>query len=166
MLNQQIRMNLLDRGVSWSPINWPYRRSSQFDISRLLSCRIASKRSTLNTRPVRRLLFIILLLCVPLQMAWAMSGSYCAHEAGSAAKHFGHHEHQHRTAADKSADKSKPGAKHKDCNACQAFMAAVTIPESILHLSDLVSVLSHPPHLHPPLVFYPGLERPNWTAAV
>ena len=149
MLNRQIRMSFLE-----------------FDISRLLSCRIASKRPTLYTRPMRQLLFIILLLCVPLQMAWAMSGSYCAHETGSAAKHFGHHEHQHRTAADKSADKSTPGAKHQDCNVCQASMAAATIPESILHLPDLVSALSHSPHLRPPLVFYAGLERPNWTAAV
>ena len=50
----------------------------------------------LESRPMRRWLFIFLLLVLPFQMVWAAAAPYCAHEVNpSAKKHFGHHEHKH-----------------------------------------------------------------------
>lgn len=42
----------------------------------------------------RRWIALLLLCWLPLQGAYAMAASYCAHEAGPAS-HVGHHEHQH-----------------------------------------------------------------------
>ena len=42
---------------------------------------------------MRRLLFLLILVCLPLQSIWAAAASYCGHEAPAAAMHFGHHQH-------------------------------------------------------------------------
>jgi hypothetical protein len=56
---------------------------------------------------VRKLFFLVVLLILPVQFAWAAATGYCRHETGEARKHFGHHEHQHRTAQDGVAKDSK-----------------------------------------------------------
>lgn len=94
------------------------------------------------TRPVRRIVFILLLAILPVQFSWAAVSAYCRHETGAAAKHFGHHEHQHQSqhqsqhqnqhkADDDSSLKDKKAASSaqadKDCGSCQ-FSAAQPIP--------------------------------------
>ena len=44
---------------------------------------------------MRKLLAILLITLLSLQAAWAAAASYCAHEQGGSAQHFGHHEHRH-----------------------------------------------------------------------
>jgi hypothetical protein len=48
---------------------------------------------------MRKLLALLLISLLSLQASWAAAASYCRHEQGPAAKHFGHHEHQHESAA-------------------------------------------------------------------
>ena len=56
---------------------------------------------------MRRCLSILLLVFMPFQFSWAAVGTYCEHESGTRAQHFGHHEHKHRQAADASGEASK-----------------------------------------------------------
>ncbi len=44
---------------------------------------------------MRKLLAILLISLLSLQASWAVAASYCRHEQGAAARHFGHHEHRH-----------------------------------------------------------------------
>ncbi len=44
---------------------------------------------------MRKVLALLLISLLSLQASWAAAASYCLHEQGAAAKHFGHHEHQH-----------------------------------------------------------------------
>lgn len=116
---------------------------------------------------VRRLLILFLVLVLPLQFAWAGAAAYCQHESGSAAKHFGHHEHQHHGG---NADTSKLGKPQfagadADCQTCQ-FAAAQSVP-ALAHVFDAPAGSLAPPS--PPSDFHshvpPGLERPNCTLA-
>ena len=45
---------------------------------------------------MRRWLSILLLVFMPFQFSWAAVATYCEHELGTRAKHFGHHEHEHK----------------------------------------------------------------------
>lgn len=44
---------------------------------------------------MRRWLCLLLLICLPLQLSWAVAATYCQHEQGPGAGHYGHHEHEH-----------------------------------------------------------------------
>ena len=45
--------------------------------------------------PMRRLVCVFLLIWFPFQISWAAVSSYCQHESGAGAQHFGHHFHVH-----------------------------------------------------------------------
>ena len=45
---------------------------------------------------MRRWLSILLLVFMPFQFSWAAVATYCEHESGTRAQHFGHHEHEHK----------------------------------------------------------------------
>lgn len=114
---------------------------------------------------MRRWFTIFLLVFMPLQLSWAAGSVYCQHETGSAAQHFGHHEHQH-TADVERADNSSPkanGGIDADCGTCHAG-CSTAIFESVsmltlgvasdLHTGHQFRISSHPPSLP---------ERPNWV---
>lgn len=118
---------------------------------------------------MRRWLLIAMLLVLPAQMVWAAAAPYCAHETKlAAAKHFGHHEHQHKVTnpaigADDGSDAL--GASHVDCESCH-LGAGATLPCSEISVGDM------PPAAVPdqPLPRYrshtpPGPERPNIAEA-
>lgn len=115
---------------------------------------------------MRKWLAIFLLVFVPLQLSWAAAASYCQHETGVAAKHFGHHDHQHKTAdgKDASPDPSKTIGGDPDCASCHAgcllaLPGAVTIASLVDSSLDTVGYgarLTSPPSER--------LERPQWRA--
>ena len=80
---------------------------------------------------MRRWLLIALLFVLPLQMVWGAAAPYCGHESrAGAAKHFGHHEHDHQGAqSSAAADDSAQGigANHVDCDSCH-LGASATLP--------------------------------------
>ncbi len=49
----------------------------------------------LNFLAMRKVLAILLISLLSLQASWAAAASYCRHEQGAPARHFGHHEHRH-----------------------------------------------------------------------
>lgn len=125
---------------------------------------------------MRRWLLTLLLVLLPLQSVWAEAAAYCRHERGaanglsmlSAERHWGHHEHQHGSAAP-AADADDASAllagADVDCNVCHAGGAvAVPLwqPAPALH-----GVGSHPLR-HTPTLPTRALappDKPNWAAA-
>lgn len=116
---------------------------------------------------MRKWLAIFLLVFMPLQLSWAATASYCQHETGAVAKHFGHHTHQHKAAdgKDVSPDLVKIFGGDPDCASCHAgcfsvfFSGDVSLPPLAtpsLHTAHYQERLTSPP---------PGrLERPQWRA--
>ena len=116
---------------------------------------------------MRKLFFLVVLLILPVQFAWAAATGYCRHETGEARKHFGHHEHQHRTAQDGVAKDSKAPSSlgaDSDCGVCQ-LSAAQVVPST----KAVIAITS----AEPPRFAYgasydsyipSGPERPDRTA--
>ena len=114
---------------------------------------------------MKRLFLIILLLSLPIQAAWSAMNAYCQHEQGNAAKHFGHHTHDHQPQKDDDK-KSGPLTKvDRDCAYCHvsqigAFRYSFAIPSVItpsLHASTEGQLFSFLPPERP--------ERPKWNIA-
>ena len=82
---------------------------------------------------MRRLLLVFLMVVLPLQWAWASAASVCAHEELSTRAHFGHHEHEHKKAADVAdpMDGGESGSlsTHPDCGVCHGMTSGV-VPAS------------------------------------
>jgi hypothetical protein len=80
---------------------------------------------------MRRILYIVLMLLLPLQWSWASAASVCAHEEQSQAAHFGHHEHAYQGAAHDYTGDSQAGslADHPDCGVCHGLASGV-VPAS------------------------------------
>lgn len=118
---------------------------------------------------LRRTLSVILTVIVAFQLSWIAAGTYCMHETGRAAEHFGHH--QHVEDGDEfpvvSKDKStvlKQFAVHPHCASCHYTPLAIYHYQPLPHVewtsvapSTLVIALSSAFTLPP--------ERPQWTAA-
>jgi hypothetical protein len=128
-------------------------------------CQKKSIAATLLTI-MRRWLAIFLLVFMPLQLTWAAVSTYCQHESGAAAKHPGHHDHEHKAAdgKDTSPEPVKYGGGDPDCAACHAGCASVPADGLTIHLAadsslateDRRARLTSPPFERP--------ERPQWRA--
>ena len=111
-----------------------------------------------------RLFMIFLIVLMPLQLSWAAMASYCQHETGAAAKHFGHHDHQHKAAdgKEKAPDLAKTGVNDLDCASCHASCPSILhenlTPPPILSSSLLIA--DHWARLTSPS--FQRLERPKW----
>jgi len=119
---------------------------------------------------MRRLVLVFLLLCFPLQISWAAVSSYCQHEQGVAAQHFGHHEHVHHAPILDDDGGSDPqgkvghfqnGGVDSDCASCHLAAMQSLISASGQPVLDASAVLvaglvrGHPSHIPD------GLERPD-----
>jgi hypothetical protein len=116
-----------------------------------------------------RLFMIFLLVLMPLQLSWAAMASYCQHESGQAAKHFGHHAHKHVTSqTDVDDDSSSPlsGKPHADCASCHLSPVGIVLPSSLTVAPQLASIPLQEPPSFPHSAFFEGPERPQWIFAV
>ena len=119
---------------------------------------------------MRRVVCVFLLIWFPFQISWAAVSSYCQHESGAGAQHFGHHFHvHHASAADDqggSDQKGKGGHSHSghvdnDCASCHlAAMQPLTCDsrQPTMEASQVLVerlVQGHPSHIPD------GLERPD-----
>ena len=114
---------------------------------------------------MKRWLILILMLLLPFTWSYVAAGEYCQHETGSAAAHFGHHDHQHHDPADSVPEKPSQkdaSSKHADCGACQQVpgkalsqqatilpltVGQMLLPDNLFTLPD--PALAHP--LRPPM---------------
>ena len=118
---------------------------------------------------MRRWILIFLLIFLPLQATWAAAGSYCQHESGVDAQHFGHHEHRHQTkASDEGKTKTVKSAIaiDGDCDFCHPCCGALLVEAQIipkivatpsingLRLNRILSAVLSPP------------DRPDWSRLV
>lgn len=121
------------------------------------------------TERMRRIVLICMMLLLPVQWTWAGVATYCAHETGVAAKHFGHHEHQHHAGAGEvSKDKqfTSSSVLDADCGICH-----LSTGHGIVLSHDLpVPVMGHAPPLDDPMRYGShipsGPERPDRLLAV
>ncbi len=126
---------------------------------------------------MRRWLTLMLLVFIPLQLSWSAAAAYCHHENAGAARHFGHHPHEHVDKADPSslkdaAAKAEAHKTHKadqpcdgDCAYCHLGSAAALIAEvlkpgtqqaALATLEVEPPVSTRAPDQH---------DRPNWRIA-
>lgn len=96
---------------------------------------------------MRRWLSILLLVLLPFQFSWAAAASYCQHETGRLAAHFGHHEHQHEhqhepqheraklktSSTDQGDANSKLGALDNDCAVCHLGCVSPVANPQVVH---------------------------------
>lgn len=113
---------------------------------------------------MRRLFTILLLALLPLQFSWAAVGVYCWHETGEAARHFGHHDHQHKGNSchgDKAPEAS--GGIDIDNDVCHSVTAAVIQTDYALALPVRTSALVFDYRFSPNSSPHYPPERPNWV---
>src|SRR6218665_2261744 len=115
---------------------------------------------------MRRLLNILLLLILPLQFCYAVAATYCQHEDGRNAGHFGHHVHVHKDIghADDS-HKSLPKAKLLADSACLSCHLAK--PELLGKQVKMPTFLRESAAPSQAVWLYSSadpdrIERPNW----
>jgi len=114
---------------------------------------------------MKKYLAILLLLVLPMQIAWAAAGSLCKHESGAAAQHFGHQDHKHQCTnsdAVSGDSSSSPAGSDADCGLCHGGTSSV-LPENLtlaLHWTATPLPRSGFNLLPPPLADRP--ERPQW----
>lgn len=115
---------------------------------------------------MRRFLIIFLLLALPLQMSWAAVATYCKHESGVAAQHFGHHEHEHQAKPAEPAKDPSTLTVDNDCVTCQLVSAGIlqaaisSVPSESLQAERLGRHIALLPCLLPDRP-----ERPKWVRA-
>jgi hypothetical protein len=115
-------------------------------------------------------LSILLLVFMPFQFSWSAVATYCEHESGTRAKHFGHHEHKHQQPAGDSSEVSEaklagaPGAAldvadcHFHCQCTVDLPAAPVMPMvigsqalTVWAMADAIAPVPSRP------------ERPQWV---
>lgn len=113
---------------------------------------------------MRRWLIIFFLLLLPMQLSWAVGTAYCKHEAGAAAQHFGHHEHQHTD--DEGANSptlNANSAADADCSTCHAGCGSAIVNSTSLPAIHLSSGLHSWQHFRFSSHTASLPERPNWA---
>jgi hypothetical protein len=116
----------------------------------------------------KRFLYMIALAFL-LQLSWGIAGAYCMHESGKASEHFGHHQHQHKSAkadgGEKDTSLPKKAATHPDCASCtHSALGVFAWTAEAVQISLPNHELSAPPPQQPePYLGSP--ERPQWTVA-
>jgi len=113
---------------------------------------------------MKRYLVIFLLVLLPLQFSWAAMVSYCQHESGVAAKHPGHHTHDHASADHQESGKNSSqsvGMDH-DCATCHMGCSAALVSD--LGKTTVAASNDHPLHLQviPSQLSRERPERPQW----
>lgn len=114
---------------------------------------------------LRRWICIVLLLVAPLQLSWGAVSAYCQHESGAAAKHVGHHDHQHDGGSGtepSDGDPARSGGIDPDCAGCHMCCAPVllasvrvnAIPNGHADLKDVSGL--------PSSAAFPPPYRPQW----
>ncbi|MBK7648324.1 MAG: hypothetical protein IPJ12_14525 [Betaproteobacteria bacterium] len=112
---------------------------------------------------MRRWLAVFLLVLLSLQITWSVAATYCQHETGATAHHFGHHEHKHQADDSAKAAKGQLSGIDSDCAVCHASCIAVlTSVANAQQVAGGVADHAWSPHfLTSPPSDLP--ERPNWS---
>jgi hypothetical protein len=118
---------------------------------------------------LRRTVSLILALFMAFQFSWTVAGTYCMHETGRAAEHFGHHPHVEDSDEFPGVSKDKQTsvkklAVHPHCASCHFTSPVIYTPQPLPHVEwttvapDTVTAALSSAYTSPP-------ERPQWTSA-
>jgi hypothetical protein len=122
---------------------------------------------------MRRWLVVLLLVLMPLQMSWAAAASYCEHEIGAGADHFGHHDlaahgHGHGDGGAVpddavSSDAATSPAPTTDCGHCHGYGAGLVAVMPSLQAQALSGTA--PSAVEPAYAEHLSAqpERPQWA---
>lgn len=114
---------------------------------------------------MQRILLLVMLCLLPLQISWAAVSSYCEHEHGKSAQHFGHHDDEHKTFAAESGPDMQPGNFSPVHDHCHMSVFLGLLNETGLYI--------YAPPARPslqrddaasPLLALDRPERPKWCA--
>lgn len=115
---------------------------------------------------MRRWLSIFLLILLPHQFSWAAVVTYCEHESGTQAMHFGHHQHKHTQPAGESSEVTKGkssgtlgGAECHSHSQCSADLPVVPVMQMLVCTQPFTEwevAVNVAPVLDRP-------ERPQWV---
>ena len=119
---------------------------------------------------MRQLIAFLLISLIGFQTSWAAVTSYCQHEQGMGARHFGHHEHQHHhksfiKAVEQDDQQNLFSASvDLDCSFCHAACIVALLPDSNPAITIQATLdLSYALTLHPLSAPNDLPERPNWS---
>ena len=123
---------------------------------------------------MRRLIAFLLISLIGFQTSWAAVTSYCQHEQGAAARHLGHHEHQHhqksivKVAEQGDQQNNQQNLASASVDLDCSFCHAACIVALLLHLNQATPIqatlgVSYVLALHPPSAPNDLPERPNWS---
>lgn len=118
-------------------------------------------------RAVKRLAYILLLVLLPFQFAWAAAAPLCAHETDPNAKfHFGHHSSGSVTDPSKKTTDMPDQDRGDGCSLCHLGSSQVATMESIVAVADF----RHAPSRTASTLFEShipiGPDGPDWHPAV
>lgn len=117
---------------------------------------------------MRTWLIIALMVLLPLQLTWAATVAYCAHENGQQNSHFGHHAHKHAAADERvaSTDKGKLSTPQvdMDCGTCHAGCPAALSKTTVVASLPTDPLLPETNPLSPPSAWDSRPDRPQWEA--
>ena len=113
---------------------------------------------------MRRFLLICFLVVLPFQFAWGAAARYCNHESTPTAKHFGHHTHVHKAAAD-SESSSPAQADDADCDYCHLGCAQPLASTSSAMLAKPASIRISADPSPPRHRAASVIDKPNWFLA-
>ena len=119
---------------------------------------------------IRRFLYLMMTV-VALQFSWSVITSYCMHESGRGAQHFGHHQHDEVANNDAGVTPEKPNlikktVAHTHCSVCaHGALSLDGMADSVFH-PMLVSVAPMEDIVRLSSSYTPPPERPQWLAAV
>ncbi len=111
-----------------------------------------------------RLVALLLALLLPLQFAWGAAAAYCQHETGTqAARHFGHHAHEHPADAGAKKPAGTKLAVDNDCMACHASGTALAgeLPACLPALAQTGRLAAPPLDAHTSAPAR-APDRPQW----
>jgi len=107
----------------------------------------------------------LLVIAFFLQTNLGVARAYCLHESAGAAKHIGHHEHQHTSSlhsGEASDEYDQTTTFHSDCASC---VSALTLAIMMEPASAPVLSMTHanlPPSLKTSTPYLALPDRPQW----
>ncbi len=116
---------------------------------------------------MRRLAYLLLLVFLPFQFAWAAAAPLCAHETDANAKfHFGHHSSSSVTDPSKNPTDTSDQDRGDGCSLCHLGASQISTPDFAIVPEDFGLALSRAAFAsfesHIPI----GPDGPDWTPAV
>jgi hypothetical protein len=118
---------------------------------------------------LRRTVSLVLAFVIAFQLSWAAAGTYCMHETGRAAEHFGHHQHveddnEFPVVSKYKSTSVKTFAVHPHCASCHFTVPIIYTPQPLPQV-EWTSIAPHSVVALISSAYTIPPERPQWDFA-